>query len=287
VNYEDFLKLLVCPLCRDPLTEHGGVLSCGKHGEFPIKYGVPDFVKRPDSFDRHWREFRAPHYPRQKVKAATEFLQPIFERIPRARSMILDIGCGDGVHAAVLTRYPKITYIGLDQSDIVFHLRRHFTQDNLHFVRSDALALPFFDKAFEGVFSFGVFGYTPNPEACFEEMSRVLRQGGIAGLWLYQRKGGLRQLVFDLLHNLLVRMRPELQCLFCYLLTPLLFSIPTRSGIHPLNARLRQCAEIIAVNLLPPDVTFFDEPTILSWFRNAYRSFELDRRNPITVYGMK
>jgi ubiquinone/menaquinone biosynthesis C-methylase UbiE len=157
----------------------------------------------------------------------------------------------------------------------------------LYFVRADALSLPFPDRLFDITFSFGVFSYTTNPERCFNEMSRVLKPSGMAGLWLYPKKSKIKGSIFNILHNSLLRIPNNFHPFFCYLLSPLLFIIPTKSGIHMLNAKWSECAEIIAVNLLPQNVIFFTEDTVMDWFKKEYHSFEIDIKNPITVYGFK
>ncbi len=288
MRYSKFLKTLVCPICKQKLRISKDDLICPVHGRYPIINGVPDFIKQDHNFDQHWKHFKTIEYPRKKMEGAKNFLDPILRFIGGKKALVLDIGCGDGIHANILKDYPKITYVGLDASDIVFHIRNQFSNENLYFVRADAISLPFHPASFDAAFSFGVFNYTDDPKRCFNEMSYILRDGGMAGLWLYPKRNLFLRFAFHSLRFPLLRLPESAQHVVSYFLVPLLFVVPKKSGLNPFNAKWSECAEIIAVNLFPRTVQFFDEYTITSWWKtNDYRSFEIDRENPMTIYGVK
>ena len=288
MNYSKFLKTLVCPTCKQKLRILKDNLICPIHGRYPIIDGVPDFMKQNHNFDKHWKQFKTIEYPYKKMEGAKNFLDPILKFIGRREAFVLDVGCGDGIHANIFKDYPEITYVGLDASDIVFHIRNQYLNENIYFVRADAISLPFHPISFDAAFSFGVFNYIEDPKRCFNEMSYILREGGMAGLWLYPKRNLLLRVAFHLLRFPLVHLSESAQKAVSYFLVPLLFFVPKKSGLNPFNAKWSECAEIIAVNLFPRIIQFFDEYTITSWWQaNNYRSFETDKENPVTIYGVK
>jgi SAM-dependent methyltransferase len=96
----------------------------------------------------------------------------------RAGEAVLDLACGHGRHARVLSREARV--VGLDRSGP--YLRRAAERgDGAAWVRGDVRALPFraarFDAAYSWYASLFMFDDAVN-EACLAEAARVLRPGG-------------------------------------------------------------------------------------------------------------
>ena len=54
-------------------------------------------------------------------------------------------------------------------------------------VRGDAETLPFSDRSFDVVYSYGVLHHTPRTQEAIDEIRRVLRPGGLAIVGLYHK----------------------------------------------------------------------------------------------------
>ncbi|GHH44912.1 methyltransferase [Streptomyces candidus] len=93
----------------------------------------------------------------------------------------LDLCCGTGAGADVLTEVCRERVAGVDISAGMLHVarRRPPTPVPAHWVRGDALALPF-GPVFDLVVSFGAFGHflPALRPALFEQVHAVLRPGG-------------------------------------------------------------------------------------------------------------
>lgn len=238
-------------------------------------------------FNQHWKNFGTANYNAAKLRVAGQFLAPLLASLNKG-SYILDVGCGDGIHAQVIrSTHSHVSYIGIDIADISHSSTECFSSKRFRFVRCDALKLPFADNVFDAVFSFGVLGYTPQPKQGFAEMHRVLKPGGFSGIWLYPRQAKLSQALHAMCRIFLNTLPAKLARMSCYALAPLLWVVPTKSNVSLSNSTWRECAEIVAVNLLYP-VQFFTDKEVEAWHRALrFSSWSSVPGAPITVYAVK
>jgi demethylmenaquinone methyltransferase / 2-methoxy-6-polyprenyl-1,4-benzoquinol methylase len=121
-----------------------------------------DFITRVFSFgmDRNWKEtgVRSVHLP--------------------DNALVLDLACGTGDFARLVLRFCSgARVVALDLTDEM--LRRARQRGVKAVVCGDALALPFADNAFDGIFvGYGLRNF-PNLSAALREICRVTRPGGI------------------------------------------------------------------------------------------------------------
>ncbi len=96
---------------------------------------------------------------------------------PSAR--VLDVGCGGGQVAARLAAdHPSYEVVGVDLSkDQVRRAQRR--SPRLTFQVADALALPFPDGIFDGVYSIASLKHWPDVARGIAECARVVRPGGL------------------------------------------------------------------------------------------------------------
>jgi len=90
---------------------------------------------------------------------------------------VLEVGCGAGMLAQHLMH--QCHYVGVDYSSSL--VRKHIALLGNEVVRSEANNLPFEDRSFDKVFSWGVFLYLGTPEYASEvidEMARVCKPEG-------------------------------------------------------------------------------------------------------------
>lgn len=120
------------------------------------------------------------------------YLPELFEFIAAAKpnGKLLEIGCSMGTDLLQLARRGlQVTGIDLTEAGIELAQRR-FKLYHLeaHLRTGDAENLPFGDKTFDIVYSFGVLHHTPNTARAVDEVYRVLAPGGLAVIMLYHRR---------------------------------------------------------------------------------------------------
>lgn len=102
-----------------------------------------------------------------------------FLTAPLDRYDLLNVGGSAGVIDNYLARHFN-SVIGIDiDAPAIEHAQRSFTRANLHFQVADALRLPYRDASFDVVVCSHVYEHVPDPQLMFDEISRVLRKGGV------------------------------------------------------------------------------------------------------------
>lgn len=103
--------------------------------------------------------------------------------------MTLEIGVGLGAdHQSLAESGAILTGIDLTERAIAFTKARFELfglKSNLKV--ADAEDLPFEDNAFDAVYSWGVIHHSPNTARAVQEISRVLKPGGIAKIMIYHK----------------------------------------------------------------------------------------------------
>lgn len=100
---------------------------------------------------------------------------------------VLEIGCGMGYHAELLTRAgANLTTIDLSPTSISATRRRFELRSLKAEIRPmDAEQLEFDDGSFDAVWSWGVIHHSSRTAVCLREIRRVLKPGGSAGIMVY------------------------------------------------------------------------------------------------------
>jgi ubiquinone/menaquinone biosynthesis C-methylase UbiE len=96
------------------------------------------------------------------------------------RTDFLEIGCGTGeVSKHIAKNYiGSVTATDIDPEQIAIARRGSSNIANLTFQEADAIDLPFDDKSFDVVISFGVLHHVDKWQTALTEVKRVLRPGG-------------------------------------------------------------------------------------------------------------
>lgn len=95
---------------------------------------------------------------------------------------VLDLGSATGATGRMLRqRFRRAHFVSLDLSHVMLGTarrnKRWFSRST--FVQADARQLPFADESFDMVVSNQLLPWTPDPQAVFEQVSRVLRKDGV------------------------------------------------------------------------------------------------------------
>jgi len=136
---------------------------------------------------------------RRKRYAHHYHIPPLLENITR-QGRCCEIGCGIGIDSIELAR-KGVPITGVDMSFAALRVAQGYANRNrldVSFVQANAEHLPFKDKTFATVYSFGVLHHTPDMAAGVEQARRVLMDGGKATVMLYARFS-----LVNLVHTLL------------------------------------------------------------------------------------
>ena len=114
--------------------------------------------------------------------------------LPGAR--MIDVGCGTGRFIPLAKHFGVKEYVGFDQSTASLKraegVARSIGFKQATFVEGDLFKLPFPDASFDYVNCYGVLHHTSDPYRGFKEQVRVLKPGGFAAIFLYNKFGHWR-----------------------------------------------------------------------------------------------
>ena len=131
-----------------------------------------------DTFNDWVREGKADGMERRHRRLA----ERMFERIPlRDNERVLDIGCGDGWVARMLSpQLPQGAIVGIDVSDEMIARARELSADleNVLYAPAPAEEIPWAEDYFTHVVSIESAYYWPSPEMAAKEILRVTAYGG-------------------------------------------------------------------------------------------------------------
>ena len=97
----------------------------------------------------------------------------------------VDLGCGGGRNlAALMKKYPSAKAAGVDYSPLSVEKARKYNQSAADtgkciFVESSVISLPMEAERFNLATAFETIYFWPGLEACFKEVFRILKPGGI------------------------------------------------------------------------------------------------------------
>lgn len=176
----------------------GGSLVCRScERRYAIANGVPwmappsalaDEVKTrtASSFGHLWaRSIPAPDaaprdYHFEKMARALSFRTP--------QGLVLDGGCGDGIDLRnrAGTAGAEVVGVELSEGGCRTTARRIMRLPNAHVVQADLGRLPFEDRTFDFVYSYGVLHHLSAPQDGLRELARVAGPGAPVAIYLYE-----------------------------------------------------------------------------------------------------
>ena len=180
------LSLFVCPKCRHGALENQiSELLCNScSATYPVLDGVPRFVDEDhycQSFGYQWELHRRTQLDsctglslsRERLEAVTGWGNQSL-----AGQKVLEAGSGAGRFTEILeTTGADVFSFDLSRA-VESNAGRRAGAANLTLFQGDIFNIPFDDGSFDHVLCFGVLQHTPDPEAAFTCLSRMVKPGG-------------------------------------------------------------------------------------------------------------
>jgi sterol 24-C-methyltransferase len=96
---------------------------------------------------------------------------------------ILDVGCGVGGPARCFARFAECHVTGVNNNAYQLgraqlHTKKLGLEDQLSWVKTDFMNMPFEDNEFDGVYQIEATAHAPDKVKCYKEIFRVLKPGG-------------------------------------------------------------------------------------------------------------
>lgn len=273
--WDDLQDLLVCPECRKRLTLDTEAYACPAcSAKYPIIRGIPRFVAGDDyadNFGFEWTKHAQTQLDQQENQTTERQFRDVHKITPEDMrgKLVLDAGCGMGRYAEVASRYGA-RVIGIDLTRAVESARQNLAdREDVQILQANLLKPPFPDQTFDFIYSIGVLHHTPNCEAAFRGLVRLLKPGGKIVIWLYQGYNRASYRVSDLYRKVTTRLPNRLLHSLCYAAVPIYHVEGALNRIY-----LRPIAKIIKT-LLPvnhhPDARWRVLNTF-DWYSPRYQS---------------
>ncbi len=211
-----------------------GSLLDGSGNQFPIIDGVPHFAQEfgtDETFSFKWKII-GPTYGYEKETRSIRqnwYLERFgFDtrhelfRFLSEKELVLDAGTGSGVDAAMFAESGR-TVIAIDLSqEAALATYRHLGHlENVHVLQADLCALPFPPGIFDFISCDQVLHHTPSPPDSFDALVRNLRRGGYMAIYVYKKKGPIREFTDDYLRKHTTQMTAQECYKFCEAITRL------------------------------------------------------------------
>ncbi len=236
---ESLLSILACPNCssrfelevRSASQDHilEGELNCDNCGErFDIIRGIPRLLLTErveknqkqvgESFGEKWDKLSYyGHEGNSRDFARNWFFERYYWKSDaelghflQSRELILDAGTGLGYIPAWFSQLTRGEIVGIDLSESVEHAferTRHL--ENVHIIQGDILNMPFKGQIFDFILSDGVLHHTPDTHQAFEALAQRLKKEGRIAIYVYRKKGPVREFCDDLIRQQMTRLSAE------------------------------------------------------------------------------
>lgn len=200
-----FLKLLVCPNCKQELRIskdkiknneiYSGILKCEKcKKEYPIINYIPRFVDSKNYTQNFGYEFSV--HPKTQLDSYTKldicknrFIYDTgWDKSDLKNNLVLEVGCGAG-RFSEFPLQSGAELVSVDMSNAVdVNLKNLGFNPKHHIVQASIYNLPFRLNSFDKVFCLGVLQHTPEPKKsfyCLTDMAKI--KGGKVSANCYQK----------------------------------------------------------------------------------------------------
>lgn len=225
----DLTGILVCVRCGAALPPEAswdatGTRCAGCGAAVPVVRGIPRFVDSDtytESFSFEWKR----HPCTQLDSAASRESEETFRAKTGLRPedvagrLVLDVGCGMGRFADVVSRWGG-QVVGVDLGLAIEAAHANLEgRANVRLLQADLFQFPFRRGAFDIVYSIGVLHHTPDCEKAFRQLVPFVRPGGRLCVWVYGTMGPWERFA-RLYRRVTVRMPRRLLHALCHAAVP-------------------------------------------------------------------
>jgi len=206
-----------------------------KNAEYRIIKGIPRFVNESfykrligdseenqtaGSFGNKWNEKRHQKfgYRRGDIKSLREQFLALLgcQTISQLKDILgktkrtLNAGCGVAWSEYLFNYNSKTQRHCMDISlsvETAYKKTRCF--DNVIVSQASIFDLPYPDETFDVIYSLGVIHHTPNPRRALQILAKKLMPGGLIGIYIYNKKPLIREIVDKEIRELTTKMSYE------------------------------------------------------------------------------
>jgi SAM-dependent methyltransferase len=137
-------------------------------------------------------------------------------------SLVLDAGCGSGVDTSMFADCgATVVAVDLSRAAAAATYRAVGGRPNVHVLQGDVQRLPFAEGTFDYVSSDQVLHHTPDTFTSFAAIRRLAKPGGRIAIYVYRRKGPIREFVDDYVRERTTKMSADECYAFCRSVTEL------------------------------------------------------------------
>jgi len=190
-----------------------GSLVDASGNRFRIDHGVPLFAEEDsedETFDLKWRLIGDSYGHTEPSRAIRrqwyldrfgyETREALLEAL--AGKLVLDAGSGSGVDSAMFSEADAtVVAVDLSRQAAAATYRRLGDRPNVHVLQADVNRLPFPPGLFDYVSSDQVLHHTPDTATALRAIARHLAPGGRIAIYVYRRKGPLREFADDFIRG--------------------------------------------------------------------------------------
>ncbi|EGP88919.1 unnamed protein product [Zymoseptoria tritici ST99CH_1A5] len=106
---------------------------------------------------------------------------------------VLDVGCGVGGPAREIAKFSGVNITGLNNNDYQIERATKYAQKEglshqLNYVKGDFMQMSFADNSFDAVYAIEATVHAPSLEGIYSEIFRVLKPGGVFGVYEWLMK---------------------------------------------------------------------------------------------------
>ena len=233
---KSLINFIICPICsnsfnlkvkikkNDEIIE--GEISCIKNHKFYIHKGIPrvvvtnqkDVIETTNAFSAKWKKYHKTYHSEKWISKEKKWILDRFgwknisefKKFLKSRRYILEAGTGVGNTAFLLSVNKESQVFAIDISEsIEFAYKKYGKLENVHFLQADIQKLPFKKKFFDFILSDQVLHHTNNTKKSFKILTRYLEKKGIISIYVYKKKGPIRESTDDYIRESSINMTEE------------------------------------------------------------------------------